>query len=1042
MSDDTNTNDPELEWIEYQHDDGQTYYFNSATGRSEWELPPGGIVVQPPPEEEEVDDDDVDADAEEGSQEDEKGAIEGNGDGNDNGETEKSEKTEEETTAIGVDDDDGGDQDVIHKEREENTNRENNETAMDTTEENNEITESSATDLPDGWIELTDDGSGLPYYYNEELNETTWDKPESNQLDDTTDADADANFTTEPTGEGTMSPSMSPPMSPDHTMQSPVPSSPSSPQDGYESSPQRTSSPTKNESQTVTMEDNQHENQPEDAKSEEEENQQEIIPPRDPTEIKIENAKQGLQRPDAILEPDASEHVMTLATTLPGKEAQNFVLQSLPKTYESTTATCGLLAKWLVDLATPTTTTATATSNTAASLTSNNSNDHNSEQKVRSQIARPVRDLIESIITKEAKENYTTTAQQKILILKKSDRMFVQEMMQYKKWRRLLIDLSSDHKDSPLLTYCLTEISKKGFHREISKRINQSNYFDVFHGMFVSELSRLGSTSVNGAMLEQNGKNTMINEKEEEEDDDDGQLDNDALQNMIQELKRTCTSTAYTYIYAIEMLEELISRATVKAKIVSGPRKIGLMRAIKKWQRFEEELEDFMLRGFTSSSSSSSSAALSTTQSVNTVARKRRVDTSIMVCELQQHKRQRRKIETEENENEAGEIQEDDNDKNSNKTILNAGISALMKRHSMGIPPDDVVLDQLLSKYEDKSDKKDKSSFESAVGGLLTQHPLLTIDTLLRYLYLPGGKIKSDETRMKYAKLIAAAVISSEKKIIETSILDEEDRNDELVKKLQNQGYSDMLEIANNIVKGSQLCDEAENVVKFVVTEQATHSSSGSVGSQLSVLCTKSAPVSQGFLLWAREKCSGNDFASSPAYPTLAPGILSLTRIIAKHHPFARQSIVDLAVLFLDHSNSEISYQRLNALKEQSLRLLLIVSTQGLAVQVFSTVAKKAKERMDSSLIRYFISSALEIIRPPVSLSFIHSFGDLLLTRSCVDALGSAFFEKQKKQALKGLLKAMTSNVARGKFTGAGNSSIHLVTSLCSTYGVPCSLGK
>jgi len=231
----------------------------------------------------------------------------------------------------------------------------------------------------------------------------------------------------------------------------------------------------------------------------------------------------------------------------------------------------------------------------------------------------------------------------------------------------------------------------------------------------------------------------------------------------------------------------------------------------------------------------------------------------------------------------------------------------------------------------------------------------------------------------------------------------------------------------------------AENVVKFVVNESKSEiPTSGSVGSELSLLCIKSSPVAEGFMIWAMEKCKGDEFADSAAFPTLAPGILSLARIVAKHHPFSRQNVVNLASLFLTHSSSEVSPQKMNDIKEQALRLLLIVSTQGLAVYVFHLTTKNVKMNiMDSNLIRYFVSGALDIIRPPVSLSFIHAFGQLLSTQMCIEALTSEFFEVQKRSALKQLILSFNSYLTEpDKFTGIEKASIGLISSLNEVYGV------
>ncbi len=234
---------------------------------------------------------------------------------------------------------------------------------------------------------------------------------------------------------------------------------------------------------------------------------------------------------------------------------------------------------------------------------------------------------------------------------------------------------------------------------------------------------------------------------------------------------------------------------------------------------------------------------------------------------------------------------------------------------------------------------------------------------------------------------------------------------------------------------------QAENVVKFVVTEQPVESSpsvSGSVGSQLSSLCIKCAPVAEGCLLWAKEKCKGNEFPEAAAYPTLAPGILSLARIIAKNHPFSREVVVDLAVLFLGHSSSELSPQKMNEIKQQALRLLLILSTQGLAIHVIHVITQQVKRnQIDSNLIRYFVSGAVDIIRPPVSVPFIHVFGRLLQMKVCVEALQSDFFKVDKQNALRELIASFKSPASQQKFTGAEKALIELVSSLYTIYKIP-----
>ena len=207
------------------------------------------------------------------------------------------------------------------------------------------------------------------------------------------------------------------------------------------------------------------------------------------------------------------------------------------------------------------------------------------------------------------------------------------------------------------------------------------------------------------------------------------------------------------------------------------------------------------------------------------------------------------------------------------------------------------------------------------------------------------------------------------------------------------------------ILKGSQLCEQVETSVKLVVSEDITGTNgNASVGSQMSNLCIKCSTVAQGFLVWALERSSKSEFPSTAHYPYTAPGILSLVRIIISHHPLQRVSTIELAMHFIGHSCSELSYQRLNAIKEQAVRLLLIIATKGLAIDVFNAVTSKVKSgrsTFDSRLIRYFMSGLLDIMRPPFSLGIVQSMGSLLLLSPCTEALNAVYFDSNKKQKLR-----------------------------------------
>jgi hypothetical protein len=76
--------------------------------------------------------------------------------------------------------------------------------------------------------------------------------------------------------------------------------------------------------------------------------------------------------------------------------------------------------------------------------------------------------------------------------------------------------------------YCLQSISKRGHHREIARRINQSDHFSVF----ASELTVIGKISITSCI------------------DHDTSI---SLNELVKDLRRTCTSTAYKCKCAAEL---------------------------------------------------------------------------------------------------------------------------------------------------------------------------------------------------------------------------------------------------------------------------------------------------------------------------------------------------------------------------------------------------------------------------------------------------------------------------------------------------------
>jgi hypothetical protein len=113
-------------------------------------------------------------------------------------------------------------------------------------------------------------------------------------------------------------------------------------------------------------------------------------------------------------------------------------------------------------------------------------------------------------------------------------------------------------------------------------------------------------------------------------------------------------------------------------------------------------------------------------------------------------------------------------------------------------------------------------------------------------------------------------------------------------------------------------------MVSFTVLDKVDVTD-GSVGRQLSALCIQYAVVAEGALIWAKDLASGSEFVTTAAYPTLSPCILSLARLICIYHPLTRPTVLEVSLIFMGHSNREISHQKMQSIKVLPMLCLSLV---------------------------------------------------------------------------------------------------------------------
>ena len=523
----------------------------------------------------------------------------------------------------------------------------------------------------------------------------------------------------------------------------------------------------------------------------------------------------------------------------------------------------------------------------------------------------------------------------------------------------------------------MNKISSKGYHREIAERINQSDYFDVFHQLLVSEVTMIGKAGV-GSHEDLGGLNTS--------------------DTIGKNLRKICTATAYTYLHSMKTVQDLIQRTIDTATQESDTvKKQALLTAVQKWERLKEDLEATLLAGGGESSAP---------------ARKRRIDIGLCLSEL--HLTKRRCLALDESQV--------DLQKDKFRDVMDDAVMQLQKRHALGMPIDVVLVDKLLRVPDDKNLPDD--DYLLYVGKQLIDNPL-TVDALITILFKPGSTVvKSPMLIRKCSAAMARATVAARRATYGSQDLFEQikqsrpktqptsDNKDSSSEQQDKQDANVTLQeeldfVAKQLIEGSELCEQVGNMVSFVVLDDPNPKTL-SVGRRLSAVCIQSAPVARGVMYWSLELVKGPEFSTSAAYPTLTPCILSLARIISRHHPYCRRDVVQLAFTILTlPADSEMSYQKLQTLKDQCLRLLLWQAVQGQALDVFYGVASRFSQGLvafDTATVRYFMAGALGVIQIPLSVSFAKCFAHLLQTKLCEGAINSAYFDLEYKKSAKRII--------------------------------------
>lgn len=404
----------------------------------------------------------------------------------------------------------------------------------------------------------------------------------------------------------------------------------------------------------------------------------------------------------------------------------------------------------------------------------------------------------------------------------------------------------------------------------------------------------------------------------------------------------------------------------------------------------------------------------SATAGSSTIFRKRRLDVALTVSEIHQRQRRRPKPTETDDASQLGSNGDDQTKK------LESGLEQFLRRYSVGTQADDRVLDALLPTGLNIQAARDE------VGHLLVTYPL-SIRALLSNIFKSSGTI-GQSIRSKCSTLIAVAILASEKRARKEIGQEEPDPDS-----------PDEVALTSTLKRASELCEELATMASFVVTSGGKERGAfASPGQQLCNLALQCAAVAQGVLMWASDITKASEYTSSATYPTFSPSILSLVRIVSMKHPCTRKEASSIAFTFLRHNtSSEISYKKINDIKEQSLRLLLFLVVHGEAPSILRTLTILLGQgeaiKVDASLMRYFISGMIDVVRPPYSLPFVRLFGAVLKTPRCMDAVRSNYFGDEKRKRLVGLLADFRRSCTANQGT-ATKDDTSMVAHLMKTY--------
>lgn len=194
-------------------------------------------------------------------------------------------------------------------------------------------------------------------------------------------------------------------------------------------------------------------------------------------EKEMEHLKSILMKRDSILEPNVIINTKRLRQL--NNESPLDTINRLSKSYSGFPSMVNIVKEWLIFTKMLNTSSISTETSKDDIINIYNSKSVDVDDTIRNEIAK----LIKSKFNRKLADE---------LILRVSDiPKWLLNLMDDAILRKMLIQLYDQHSDSTLLAFALRQISKKGFHREISQYIREYDYLDVFNDMLSYLLSQV-----------------------------------------------------------------------------------------------------------------------------------------------------------------------------------------------------------------------------------------------------------------------------------------------------------------------------------------------------------------------------------------------------------------------------------------------------------------------------------------------------------------------------------------------------------------------